>query len=748
MIDGVSGSRSSRDHDDAGEYSPSGLSEFARRDADRDTRPPVAALAAPRAGFDPHEIFRTISKWRILIILSLIAGPLIALGLSLLITPMYAATSQIEVNSETPEIIPGAEGARPIIVNNNQFLATQLGLLRSESLAQRVVDAQRLASNPAYANQELDARQRRDAAAAVLRSQVTFNLIRESRLVDIRAESPDPTVAANIANSYAEEFIASNLQRDFDATAYARNLLEKRLQTTKARLETSERALVAYAARQGIVEIGGDGEGGGQSSLDAASLVSLNESLTQARADRIAAEQRFRQAAGSGTTTEMIGNPTIQTLTAQRAQVQAEYQEKLATFTPALPAMVALRDRIESLDREIARATSNVRNSLQSEYRAAVAREQALQQRVNGLQADVLDLRDRSIQYTILQREVDTNRALYDALLQRFRQVGVSDGVGDNKIAIVDRARASNAPVSPNVPVNILIGLLLGAVAGFGGAFLIEFIDDTIKLPEDVPNKLDLTLLGVMPLGDTSQDFATQIDDPKSDITEASYSLRTALQFATDHGVPRSLLVTSSRPGEGKSSISLTLATAFGRLGKRVLLIDADMRKPTFYVQGKSRQVTVGLSNLLVGQEKLSEAIHATELRNVALMPAGPNVPSPAELLSTSAFRELLDNVGEMYDVVVVDGPPVLGLADAPLLGSYCDATLIVIETAAIRRTLAANAVARLRAANARVIGGVLNKFNPRKVGYGYGYGYGYAYSYSYGDEKATDEGRKIAISN
>ena len=705
----------------------------------------VNAHVPAMAAFDPHEIFRTINKWRVLIVLSLIICPLLALGISLLITPLFSATSQIEINQEAPKIIPGMENQQPIVVNNTEFLATQLGLLQSESLAQRVVDKLRLASNPFYADQDVNAKDRREAAVAQLQGQVSVATVRDSRLVDITAVTPDAQISSQVANSYAEEFIASNLQRDVDATGFARDLLGKRLETTKDKLEESERALVAYASRQGIVELGGNKEDGARESLDASSLVALNESLADARAARIAAEAKVRAESGRNSAS-VINNPTIQLLSAERAKAQAEYQEKLATFTPALPAMIALKARIEALERTIQSTRSDIRGSIQAEFQGAQARETALQKRVDGLKTGVLDLRDRSIQYTILQREVDQNRALYDALLQRFKEVGVSDNVSDNKIAVVDRAQPPKSPVSPNLFLNVAVGFLIGALVGFGGAFLIEFIDDTIKLPDDVGNKLDLTLLGVLPRVGTQERFAEQLEDPKSDLTEASYSLRSALQFATDHGLPRSVLVTSSRPGEGKSSVSLALATAFGRLGKRVLLLDADMRKPTFYVQDQSRQETIGLSHLLAKQGSVDDALHSTKLRNVSMLPAGPKVPSPAELLSSNAFSDLLNELYQTFDLVVVDGPPVLGLADSPLLAAACEGTVLVIETAGIRRALAANTVARLRAADARVLGVVLNKFDPRRVGYGYGYGYGYSYSYSYGDATSGDADRKIAL--
>jgi hypothetical protein len=295
----------------------------------------------------------------------------------------------------------------------------------------------------------------------------------------------------------------------------------------------------------------------------------------------------------------------VQTLTSQRAQLQAEYQEKLGIFQPDYPQMVQYRARIQSLDNAIAQETRNVTSSLRSELAGAQARENALASRVEGLKTGLLNLRQRSIQYTILQREVDTNRALYDTLLQRYREVGVAGGVGQNVVSIVDRAMVPGAPFKPNLPLNIILGFLAGIVLGFGAAFALEWMDDTIKTPDDLPNKLGLAPLGVIPVAQKSDTPMDSLDDSRSQISEAYQSVRTALQFSTDHGVPRTLAITSTRAGEGKSTSALSVARAISTLDARVLLIDADLRKPTF--KGPSGQ-SAGLSSLLAGRRSWKPA--------------------------------------------------------------------------------------------------------------------------------------------
>lgn len=698
-------------------------------------------LALPRPAktehaIDVNEIWRIVRKWWWLIAAIVVSCLLAAVALSLLVTPEYRAEATIEVNPEGMQVVKMGE-LEPVQVGDREFLTTQVGLLRSRSLAERVVRSLNLGSNEAFADPEA-ARAERDAAAVEsLSDRITVTQQRDSRLVGIAVESPDPALSAAIANSYADNFIQANLERRFEATSYARNFLEQRIATVKRRLEDSERQLVAYAQKQGIITLNVDsGSGSSQraeQSIDANSLIALNQSLAEARNERIAAEQRFRQAQQNSTTTDVLSNPTVQRLSGQRAELEAEYQEKLDIYKPDYPVMVQLRSRIESLDEALGRLTGNVSNALRSEFQAAAARERALQARVDGLKDKLLDLRKRSIQYTILQREVDTNRSLYDALLQRFKEVGVAGGVGANVVSVVDRAQPPTAPFKPNLPLNIAIGLVAGILLGFGTAFSLEWIDDTVKSPDDLTNKIGIAPLGVIPQVSKGGSVREELENPRSQVSEAYQSVRTALQFSTDHGIPRSLLVTSTRAAEGKSSTALALAQTLAALGASVLLVDSDLRKPTF--RGPSATAN-GLSTLLAGSGDIRGSIYPTEVEQLFLLPSGTIPPNPAELLASGRFSHILAELTQLFEFVIIDGPPVLGLTDAPLLSSMCEGTLMVIEAGSIRRAAALNAVKRLRMADAHIMGGILTKFNAASAGYGYGYGYGEdMYSYREGEE-------------
>lgn len=693
--------------------------------------------------FDINEIWRIVAKWWWLITAIAVACLLAAIVISLMITPLYRAQATIEVNPQGVQVVGKEVGeVQPDQSNSREFLNTQVGLLKSRSLAERVARSTNLANNEALFDQDLPRQAREGAAAGMIQGSVTIAPQRDSSLIAISVEGDNPELTARLANAYADNFIQSNMERRYEATSYARNFLQQRIAAVKGRLEQSERQLVEYAKAQGIitlsVDTGGTGSVRQEQSIDAATLIQTNNALAQAKSDRIAAEQRFRQAAGAQSRVAVISDPTVQALGQQRAQLEAQYQQKLALFKPDFPEMIQLRNQIDTLDKEIARQRSTVAGStsgnLQAEYQAARARENELQAKVNEGKAALMALRERSIQYTILQREVDTNRSLYDALLQRFKEVGVAGGVGANVVSVVDRAQVPGGPFKPNLPLNIMIGLAVGLLLGLGTAFSIEWIDDTIKTPDDVGTKLGLASLGVIPGVGKGIAVREQLEDPRSQVSEAYQSVRTALQFSTDHGVPRSLLVTSTRASEGKSSTALALAQTLASLGASVLLIDADLRKPTFRGPSSTSQ---GLSSLLAGSEKVAECVHPTQMERLFLLPSGPIPPNPAELLASGRFKEILDEALQRFDHIIIDSPPVLGLADAPMLASSTEGTLMVIEAGAIRRAAALNAVNRLRASDARLMGAILTKFNALKVGYGYGYGYGYGddiYAYREGD--------------
>ena len=668
-------------------------------------------------------IWRIISEWRWLILGAVAVALAGAVVITFLTTPLYRASAVIEINPPAIQIME--ESKAKTTSNDREYLATQYGLLASKSLAERVAQELNLASNAAFLDVEADRGTRLKIATGMLMQNFEVDPVQGSRLVRISYTSPSAPLAGQITNSFADNFITSNLERSYEASSYARQFLQRQIANVKGELEKSEKGLIAYAQTQGIINTA-TGEKGGASdvnSLEGASLVALNEALAEATSKRIATEQAYNQTRAIGTTAEVAESTAP--LRAQRATLQAEYQEKLATFRPDYPDMVRLRTRIEALDAAIGREAGTVSggrtNSALAAYRAAVAEERSLQAKVNQYKGAVLDLRNRGVQYTILQREVDTNRALYDALLQRYKEIGVAGGIGTNTVSVIDRAETPGGPYRPNLMLNLLIGFVLGLLGGVGAALALEFLNDTIKTPDDVRDKLKLASLGVIPKKKGAEAVSEELKDQSSAISEAYFSLRTSIQFTTETGAPRSLLITSTRAAEGKSSTTLALAQNFARLGNKVLLVDADLRKPAF-VTGLDPDE--GLSKLLTNTDPLDQHVLATQFENLSLLPCGPLPPNPAELLASPRLRAILAEAMNRFDMVIVDGPPVLGLADAPLLAGACRATLLVVESGKTRTKAAIDAINRLRAAGGHLVGAVLTKFRQQAHGYGYGYGY------------------------
>jgi capsular exopolysaccharide synthesis family protein len=618
---------------------------------------------------------------------------------SLLTTPVYRAWVTLEANPPTVAVSEEQSQERQASTGYLwDFVATQADLLSSTTVAQRTAQELNLGNNPDFVPQEGDASTRLRIASAKVHGGLKVVKPEEGQIIKFSYDSTSPQLAAMIANGIGDSFINSALQRRYEASAYARNFLERQIAKTRGDLERSERSLVAYAQAQGIINtgVGPDGKpvSGDAGSLQGESLITLNRALADATARRVAAEGAYRQSLVTGPTSDVAAS--TQMLRQQLATVQADYQQKRTFLKPDHPDMLSLKAQIEELQRQIAQAgaqTSSGRtNTMLADYRAAVSAERALQARVSQLKGAVLNLRGRSIQYTILQREVDTNRSLYDALLQRYKEIGVAGGIGMAPVSIVDRADPPGAPFKPNLLLNLILGLGFGLLAGVAGAVGLEFVNDTIKTREDVRTKLRLPCLGTVPKTGAKDTFVEDLKNPTSLVSEAYSTIVAALRFSTDDGMPKVLLVTSAQPGEGKSSTALAIAQNFARREKSVLLIDSDLRKPAF----KAASDDIGLTKLLTSEDKIDHHIVETQHDNLSLLPSGPVPPNPADLLSTGRIRALIAEAAERFELVVIDGPPTIGLADSPLLASAAGHVLFVVESGKTRTRAAIEALNRI----------------------------------------------------
>ncbi len=693
-----------------------------------------------------QQYLRVALRWRYVVLGILGACMVAGLIATLLMTPKYTAVSTIEISRESASVI-GIQGVeREASIADQEFYQTQYGLLESRSLAERIASQLRLVDDPGFfelfgvssdepafrlTNGRFPASGREArlrAAGDILLDNVSIEPTRLSRLVDVRFVSPSPEFSARVANAWAENFIESNLERKLQSTSYGRRLVERQLADAKERLDESQRQLVAYASNQQIINLpSGDRETGGERPIVVDNLTALNSALSEATADRIQAEARYRQVGSGGASREALLNSAINGLRQRRAELAAEYERLMQQFEPAYPTAVAVQSQIGELDQAIAREENRVASSYQADYRQALARENALQARVDSLKSEFLDLRRRSIQYNIFEQEVHTNRVLYDALLQRYKEIGVAGGVGVNNVAVVDPADVPEKPSSPSLLINLAASLILGLGLGALAAFALEQLDDAITDPTEFERRIGVPLLGTVPVV-KEEAPKDALADRKSELFDAYLAVQASLSFSTDRGIPRSFAITSTRPAEGKSTTALALATTLARSNRRVILVDGDMRSPSVH-QFAGVGHAGGLSNYLSGQQ---DDLRGLTFEMPALgfdaLSAGPIPPNAAELLTGDRLARLIAYLLGTYDHVVIDSPPVLGLADAPLIASQVEAVIYAVESHGIRSRMVKNALSRLHATNANVIGGVLTKFEPRKASYAYGYDYGYDY--------------------
>jgi len=704
----------------------------------------------PKSAFDVRYFASAVRANIVLIVAIVAAAVAVAIIATLLQTPRYTASSTVQINDSSTRVFKDEtadQSAEMPSWDTDRNLKTQVDILKSRTLAQRVVQKLKLGSNADFFKSQETVPPGRDMAAAgadaeaieLLQGNLVINLPRDSRIVTISWESADPRMSALIASTYASEFIQANLQRKFESSAYARNFIAEQLAQTKKRLADSERAVNEYARTNGLIRfresIGGNANGSAEpasGSVTTSSLIQLNQAANEATSRRIAAESRMRAISGKPLMSmpEVINNTTVSVLQQQRALAQAELQQERARHLDGYPTVVAKAAQVAALDRQIAEAGAGVKQSIAADYQAAQAAENRLTGEVNRLKADTLGEQDQAVQYGLLAREADTNRQLYDGLLQRYKELNASAGISLSNIAIIDTADVPRGPSSPNLIKNLLVALLLGAGLAAITVFLKDQFDDSIRVPEDVEAKLALPLLGVVPKS-AQEDPEAAMADPKSPISEAYNSLRGSLLYSTTEGLPQVMLVTSAQAGEGKTTTSYAVAASFARMGKSVLLIDADLRRPSLHrrVEGANDR---GLSSLLTSRDPIDAALIPSAQPNLTLMTSGAVPPSPTELLSSPRLEQIVQEAAARFDLVIIDSPPILGLADAPTMSALADGVVFVVEADRNRRGALKAAMRRLRAMRPIILGAVLTKFDPLKAGNRYSEYYGYEY-YQYG---------------
>lgn len=678
-----------------------------------------------------------------------------------MMTPLYTSKIRLQIDRSVAKIVEGGN-ITPVEGADADFLRTQYELLLSRSLSERVAQMARLAEDkdffaersfsflnaimgflqPAQSGPPKSQRKLIDIAAGIVQQNVTVRPVPGSRLVDIVYSDPNPARSQKIAAAYANAFIASNLDKRFEANAYAKAFLEDQLKQLKLRLEQSEKTLLAFAEKEQIVSIGSS------SSMVETDLANSSAALGNISRERIKNEQLWRQVEKSDALNfpQFLASSAVDGLRAKRNDLVTEYQERLQTFKPNYPAMVQIKNKIAEVDRQLNAEVKTIRASLKNSYESSLGQESEIAARVAKLRTDVLDFQKRSIEYNILKREVDTNRDLYNGLLQRYKEVDVAGGVGSNNIFVVDAANLPGSPSSPQLFKSMLLALFLGFGGSIALALVIENFDDVIDSVEEAERVGGLATLGIIPLVKSGVGVTDALLDVRSPVAEAYRSLCTSLQFTTSRGMPKTLFVTSAGAKEGKSVSSIAITQHFARLGLKVLLIDADMRNPSLhrYLEADN---SIGLSSCLAGACAPPDAIQKTADPNLAFLSSGPLPPNAADLLGSPHLMSLLSGSLEVFDLVIIDGPPVLGIADALLLSNASEATIFVMGSGLARGGAVRSALKRLEISKGPLIGSVITKLDARTAGYEYGYGYGYgAEAFCYGASVSSTRGTSQTI--
>ena len=686
-------------------------------------------------------------RWLICGILS--ACLVLALIVTLLIPPQYTARARIEVDREQKSIADVGNLDNGQSSQSTEFYQTQYALLTARPLAERVVSSLDLGNNPAFfaahgvklpasmeGNGPAERSARGQKAANLLLAHILVDPVKDSKLVDVKYTSRSAELSMKIANEWTRSFIDSRLDQRYSSTADARHFLEDRLNVMREKLQESERVASSYASNAGIVKlvqmVDPAGHTVSNQTLVEMALTARAASLNQAIQARVAAQAQLRSDAG-----DVSLDASVIGLRQARTQLAAQYAQMLVQHEKTYPAAQELDAQIKQLDVDIRSAVKRILGNRQEVYKEAMAQEVQLKGEVDDLRGQLNQQQQAGLQYNIYQREADTNRQLYDALLQRYKEIGVSGTVGASQVAIIEAALQPGAPSSPSLPKNLAFALLVGLILSGSAIFAFEHVGQSIHDPDTLADLLSLPVIGQVPMLDKGE-VINALEDSKSLIFEAYVSACSALSFTTDHGVPKTLMITSTRQGEGKSTTATALALVLARKGRQVLLIDADMRAPSLDERLSERLQSIpddGLSNYLAGDDNWARNVHATHYPGVHLLSSGPRPPSAAELLTEHRFGALLAQAAAAYDNVVIDTPPIIGLADAPVIGSMVEACLLVVEADGAAQRAIQAAVNRLLMTNTKICGTLLSQLSARYGNYSNVY-----YDYGDGDEAAEDD--------
>ncbi len=669
------------------------------------------------------------------------------------VTPVYQATTKLLIESDTPNVVSFKE-----VINEEQskadYYQTQYNILQSRSLARRTIDTLKLWDHDEFAPKRMgtfeamggflgslvgrkaaalpvpDAGETTEQSKAIdaFLKRLTISPVRNSRIVDIKFESQSPDVAARVVNALARGYIDQNLEFKFMSTKEASDWLGQRLAEERKQVEAAETKLQQYREQNDAISLQD------RENIVVQKLTDLNAAVTQAKTDRLQKEALFNQlnslrtasSAALDTYPAILSNTFIQQQKTELLQLQSQYTQLSEKLGDKHPDIIKVKSAIQlgqaKLDAEIGKVVQSVKN----EYLAALAKENGLVYALNQQKGEALAMNRKAIDYSVLDREVQSSKQIYESLMQRAKETGVSTELKTSNIRVVDAAERPRLPASPKKALNLLLGLLGGTMLGIGLAFFFEYIDSHIKTPDDIRAHLGMPALGMVPavaqkhLSGKRPLLGGQLTPT---FTEALRAVRTNIIFSSAEEGARTLVVTSTGPGEGKTTFAANLAISLAQTGQRVLLIDADMRKPKLQEAFEVAQEP-GLSNLLVGTARASAAIRKTRQAGLWLLASGRVPPNPAELLGSQRFKDLAASLRDHFDWIIIDSPPVMAVIDAAVVAHRATGVVFVVGAEMTSRHAAKAAIAQLENAHAKFIGAVLNRVELEKNAYYYSHYY------------------------
>ena len=576
---------------------------------------------------------------------------------------------------------------------------------------------------------------------------LTVTPIMNSRLVDLEYTGYDPQRITEIVNAIARVYIEQNLENRLYASEDAAVWLDERLTSMQGRVENSERALQIYSKNAGVTSIEDK-----QKTLDQ-ELSEFNAELIKTTKKRVKLEQKYKNSQNpdlSNSILEIINNALIQNLNKDLSVLRAKQSELEGKYGTKHPKMIQVVLKINQIKEIIAIEVKKIHDSIQNRYQLALIEEQSLKDRLQKLRDESEFLNEKSIRYGVLKREAVSNRQMYELLLKRLKETDLSQGLRTNNIRIIDKAKPPLEPFKPNKKQNILIGIIFGLISGLGLAFLIEYLDNTVKEPDEIAIRFNIPFLGLVG-NDINSDKKTSVAnpgltskikliayrDPESNISESLRTIRTNVIFSADGDKDKVFMVTSSLPKEGKTTVASNLAVVMASLGERVLIIDADLRRPSIHKELNCMK-SPGLSSYLIRQKEIDEIIIDTQINNLSVVPSGLTPPNPSELLSHPQMKALLDYAREHYDRVILDTPPVASVTDPIVISRQAHAVLFVIRFGLAPRDAISKSIQQLKLVKANIMGAVLNGVDFSKDSYYYQYYYKHYYHKETDGEKAT----------